>query len=240
MSLSGRASPRATEPKTRMLRTPRRCAAASSRFRSRRRVRRAHRSVRGSNSGAWRSSAMPRFEAADRKPPTNARASGWWESRPPPHSGRRLAVTFQPGLRVPTVSASLRAVLAGGARSLSYRYEYITLLLAMRRCSELDNARGVAGSFDAECIERWTLAEKALEVHAPTTQPPIQMLNHVAYLPVHARSFHSDRTDYDDFSQTETCCVLSLVNGSRCQPLQRSRSVIPARRAIRSSSDGQT
>jgi hypothetical protein len=42
------------------------------------------------------------------------------------------------------------------------------------------------------------------------------------------------------FSQTETCLVLSLVNGSRFQPLQRSRSVIPASRAIRSSSDGHT
>ena len=42
------------------------------------------------------------------------------------------------------------------------------------------------------------------------------------------------------FSQTETCFVLSLVNGSRFQPLQRSRSVIPVTRAIRSSSDGQT
>ena len=41
------------------------------------------------------------------------------------------------------------------------------------------------------------------------------------------------------FSQTETCLVLSLVNGSRLQPPQRSRSVIPASRAIRSSSDGQ-
>ncbi len=45
---------------------------------------------------------------------------------------------------------------------------------------------------------------------------------------------------YADFSQTETCVVLSLVNGSRCQPLQRSRKAIPASRAIRSSSDGQT
>ena len=34
--------------------------------------------------------------------------------------------------------------------------------------------------------------------------------------------------------------VLSLVNGSRRQPPQRSTSVIPASRAIRSSSDGQT
>jgi hypothetical protein len=40
------------------------------------------------------------------------------------------------------------------------------------------------------------------------------------------------------FSQTETCFVLSLVNGSPFQPLQRSRSFIPASRAIRSSSDG--
>ena len=34
--------------------------------------------------------------------------------------------------------------------------------------------------------------------------------------------------------------VLSLVNGSRFQPLQRSRKLIPAIRAIRSSSDGHT
>ena len=42
------------------------------------------------------------------------------------------------------------------------------------------------------------------------------------------------------FSQTETCLVLSLVNGSPFQPPKRSRSFIPARRAIRSSSAGQT
>jgi hypothetical protein len=41
-------------------------------------------------------------------------------------------------------------------------------------------------------------------------------------------------------SQTETCPVLSLVNGSRCQPLQRSRSSMPASCAIRSSSTGHT
>jgi hypothetical protein len=34
--------------------------------------------------------------------------------------------------------------------------------------------------------------------------------------------------------------VLSLVKGSRFQPLQRSRKLIPAIRAIRSSSDGYT
>ena len=42
------------------------------------------------------------------------------------------------------------------------------------------------------------------------------------------------------FSQTETCLELWLVNDSRFQPLQRSRSVIPASRAIRSSSEGHT
>ena len=42
------------------------------------------------------------------------------------------------------------------------------------------------------------------------------------------------------FSHTDTCLVLSLVNGSRFQPLQRSRSDIPASRAIRSSSAGDT
>jgi hypothetical protein len=38
--------------------------------------------------------------------------------------------------------------------------------------------------------------------------------------------------------QTETCLRLSLVNGSRFHPLQRSRSFIPASCAIRSSSEG--
>jgi hypothetical protein len=45
---------------------------------------------------------------------------------------------------------------------------------------------------------------------------------------------------YAFFSHTETCVVLSLVKGSRFQPLQRSRRVMPASRAIRSSSDGHT
>jgi hypothetical protein len=42
------------------------------------------------------------------------------------------------------------------------------------------------------------------------------------------------------FSHTDTCIRLSPSNGSRAHPPQRSRKVIPARRAIRSSSDGQT
>lgn len=42
------------------------------------------------------------------------------------------------------------------------------------------------------------------------------------------------------FSQTETCDVLASVNGSRVHPAHRSRRVMPARRAIKSSSEGQT
>jgi hypothetical protein len=45
---------------------------------------------------------------------------------------------------------------------------------------------------------------------------------------------------YAVFSQTDTCVLLSLVKGSRVQSLQRSRKDIPASRAMRSSSDGQT
>src|SRR5204863_180704 len=48
-------------------------------------------------------------------------------------------------------------------------------------------------------------------------------------------SERSRRTHAACFSQTETCFVLSLVNGSRFQPLQRSRNAMPAIRAIRSS-----
>jgi hypothetical protein len=42
------------------------------------------------------------------------------------------------------------------------------------------------------------------------------------------------------FSHTEMCVLLSPVKGSRFQSLQRSRNVMPASRAIRSSSDGHT
>ena len=51
---------------------------------------------------------------------------------------------------------------------------------------------------------------------------------------------HARRRGHARFSQTETCFSLSLVKGSRAQPAQRSRSDMPASRAIRSSSDGQT
>ena len=46
------------------------------------------------------------------------------------------------------------------------------------------------------------------------------------------------REPYVGFSQTETCEVLSLVNGARCQSLHRSRNRRPAMRAIRSNSAG--
>jgi hypothetical protein len=48
------------------------------------------------------------------------------------------------------------------------------------------------------------------------------------------------RGDRHRFSQTERCLRLSAVNGSRAQPLQRSRSRMPASRAIKSSSAGDT
>jgi hypothetical protein len=43
-----------------------------------------------------------------------------------------------------------------------------------------------------------------------------------------------------DFSHTETCCRLVLVNGSRAHPPHRARSLRPAIFAIRSSSAGHT
>jgi hypothetical protein len=45
---------------------------------------------------------------------------------------------------------------------------------------------------------------------------------------------------YVGFSHTEMWLKLPLVKRARCQLLQRSRRVIPASRAMRSSSDGQT
>jgi hypothetical protein len=45
---------------------------------------------------------------------------------------------------------------------------------------------------------------------------------------------------YSAISQTEMCFLLFAVKGSRFQFPQRWRRVIPAMRAIKSSSDGQT
>ena len=50
----------------------------------------------------------------------------------------------------------------------------------------------------------------------------------------------AERIDYETFVHTEMWLVESLVNEPLFQSLQRSRRVIPARRAMRSSSDGQT
>ena len=53
--------------------------------------------------------------------------------------------------------------------------------------------------------------------------------------------FRLDRQlDPQVFCHTDTCFVLSAVNGERSQSAQRSRSSIPASRAIRSSSAGET
>ena len=54
--------------------------------------------------------------------------------------------------------------------------------------------------------------------------------------------FPSSRVSMDSpqVDQTETCLRLSLVNGERFQSCQRSRSRMPARRAIKSSSAGHT
>jgi hypothetical protein len=45
---------------------------------------------------------------------------------------------------------------------------------------------------------------------------------------------------YVAFSHTEMCVRLPRSKASRCHPPHRFRSRIPARRAMRSSSDGQT
>ena len=45
---------------------------------------------------------------------------------------------------------------------------------------------------------------------------------------------------YSVFCQTEMWLRLLLVKGSRFQSLHRSRNAIPARRAMRSNSDGHT
>src|SRR5688572_33252983 len=48
------------------------------------------------------------------------------------------------------------------------------------------------------------------------------------------------RATHRSFAQTETCFLLSLVNGSRFQPAHRSCSRMPAMWAMRSSSAGHT
>ena len=58
--------------------------------------------------------------------------------------------------------------------------------------------------------------------------------------PADAGAVVSSVCRYGDFCHTEMWLLLSLVKGSRFQPLQRSCYVIRARRAIRSSSEGHT
>jgi len=58
--------------------------------------------------------------------------------------------------------------------------------------------------------------------------------------PFDQRSARPEVGRYAGFSQTDTCCLLSLLKGSQFQSLQRSRKVSPASRAMRSSSDGHT
>ena len=58
--------------------------------------------------------------------------------------------------------------------------------------------------------------------------------------PIPEPTLRATGDSYYALSQTETCRVLSLVNGSRLQFAHRSRRVNPAMRAIRSSSDGHT
>jgi hypothetical protein len=56
----------------------------------------------------------------------------------------------------------------------------------------------------------------------------------------HRQFWHALGASYAGFCQTETWLRLLLVKGSRFQSLHRSRKAIPARRAMRSNSDGHT
>ena len=75
-----------------------------------------------------------------------------------------------------------------------------------------------------------------IEVGVPSLQrlPPGETV-----IPFHVSQDRLGFDEYDVAAQTETCLALSLVNGSRRQSLQRSRSDRPASCAIRSNSAGQ-
>jgi hypothetical protein len=75
---------------------------------------------------------------------------------------------------------------------------------------------------------------RALARHDSHPHPPPPLEVGVAL-----RAADRDRARHA-FSHTETCFVLADVNGSRFQPLHRSRRRMPAMRAIRSSSAGET
>lgn len=77
--------------------------------------------------------------------------------------------------------------------------------------------------------------------HQRLPQQVAKRLRHGCRAPA-ANHLHRTRPDcfYSVFCQTETWEVLSSVNGSRAQPAHRSRRVMPAKRAIKSSSEGQT
>jgi O-acetylserine/cysteine efflux transporter len=95
-------------------------------------------------------------------------------------------------------------------------------------------ARSVSGPAVTRVTRRPPLSPVALPgaVGSPDEGSPNPLPHRVA---VPQRAFC-----HPSVVQTDTCSVLSLVNGSRPQPPQRSRSVIPASCAIRSSSAGHT
>ena len=100
----------------------------------------------------------------------------------------------------------------------------------------------LADELDPETADVEDLADlRAIAEAAERTRRDEALLTErVALARAHGRSWNRVAGCYAVFSQTETWLLLSLVKGSRFQPLQRSRKVIPASRAIRSSSDGHT
>jgi hypothetical protein len=82
------------------------------------------------------------------------------------------------------------------------------------------------------------------DAHDPALDRDLERVEPEPADPGHGQRVRAERPRAEGqsagFSQTDTWARLSLVKGSFVHPAQRSRSVIPASWAIRSSSEGQT
>ena len=99
----------------------------------------------------------------------------------------------------------------------------------------------MAGALRGRVVADSRDVTRAAAKPADLCAPDIERTSGLVVRPVEPRALRDKRhvTHGDsDFCQTEIWLRLSLVKGSRFQSLHRSCNVIPARRAMRSNSDG--
>ena len=101
-----------------------------------------------------------------------------------------------------------------------------------------------ASEYHSSRTARWRWRSGAVRsprgIRRSVLQAALQRVRSSALGARQSRPAESASDDYSGFCQTEMWLRLELVKGSRFQSLHRSRRAIPARRAMRSNSDGHT